>query len=187
MRSQGQLIRTILESSSKRRLVCWKQECERTWPVWLEHYIFLSTLPPPTLPIEGLTRVYSFCRRVQNVFSPFQAFRSWGTRRSPTPGPLRCCQRLTKKEANFIFSSPPPPLFNSLRRRWNLNHTDILFWSSYREGNRSKNVKNGENANESRISTVDYFSVNQLRWKPVQWQLVIASVKNPVFKVSCGW
>lgn len=46
-------------------------------------------------------------RGVQNVFSPFQAFRSWGKRRSPTRGPLRCCQRLTKKKMSILSSAAP--------------------------------------------------------------------------------
>ena len=87
----GQLTRTILESSSKRRVVCLKQETTfvRFVAGWIRTFHFLSALPTP-IPYRRLSYVVfvvgtigDCIRGVQSVVSLFQAFRSWRTRHTP--------------------------------------------------------------------------------------------------------
>ena len=103
----GQLIRTILEILSKRRVACLEQE---TTYVAASQLALSFALPSPTSPYRRLSwvvfvvgTVEDCILGVQTVVSLFQAFRWWGTRRTSPESPEQAKLLAAYKKDRGLF------------------------------------------------------------------------------------
>ena len=134
----GQLIRNILESLSKHRVVCLEQETTYVAPsrllvgaLQLVQFAVSFALPSPPSPYRRLSwvvfvvgTVEDCILGVQTVVSLFQAFRWWGTRRtSPESREQAKLLAAYKKDRGLFFYC----LFGGRGR--NKIECPILFWA----------------------------------------------------------